>query len=142
MSLLFLILSCLVMLEAVRLKLDSIHNPGPGFLPFFLGLSLAILSILSLFLPDPRKKATVFWNDWPRSRSTFFIFAGLIVYLLLFRILGFYIDTFLVMLFLIKLSGEKGYGRPLVVSVSVMAVTYLLFHKLLFIPFPRGWLGI
>jgi hypothetical protein len=135
-------LSCLVMIESIRLKLDSIHNPGPGFMPFFLGLLLAILSILSFFFPDLRKKVAAFWNDWQRGQSTFYIFAGSVVYLLFFKILGFYIDTFLLMLYLLKLSGEKGYKRPLLVSLLTMAVTYLLFYKLLFIPFTRGLLGI
>ena len=111
-------------------------------MPFFLGLSLALLSILSLFFPDRRKKVAAFWDDWQRGRSTFYIFAGSIVYLLLFKILGFYIDTFLLMVYLIKLSGEKGYKRPLVVSLLTMVVTYLLFYKLLFIPFTKGILGI
>ena len=137
-----LILSCLVMIGSVRLKLDDVHNPGPGFMPFFLGLSLAILSILSFFFPDPRKKVAAFWNDWQRGQSTFYMFAGLIAYLFLFKILGFYIDTFLLMVYLLKLSGEKGYKRPLLISLLTMGVTYLLFYKLLFIPFPRGLLGI
>lgn len=137
-----LILSCLVMIGSVRLKLDDVHNPGPGFMPFFLGLLLAILSILSFFFQDLRKKEAAFWNDWQRGQSTFYIFVGSIAYLLLFKILGFYIDTFLLMLYLLKLSGEKGYKRPLLVSLLTMAVTYLLFHRLLFIPFTRGLLGI
>lgn len=141
-SIVFLILSCLVMMGSVRLKLNNIHNPGPGFMPFFLGFSLAILSILSLFFPDRRKQAPAFWNDWQRGQSTFYMLAGLIAYLLLFKVLGFYVDTFLLMFYLIKISGEKGYKRPLLVSLLTMAVTYLLFYKLLFIPFPQGLLGI
>jgi putative tricarboxylic transport membrane protein len=141
-SIVFLILSCLVMIESVRLKLNTIHNPGPGFMPFSLGLSLALLSILSFFFPDLRKKGPAFWNDWRRGQSTFYVFAGLIAYLLLFKLLGFYVGTFLLMVYLIKISGEKGYKRLLLVSLLTMAVTYLLFYKLLFIPFPQGVLGI
>lgn len=141
-SIAFLILSCLVMIESVRLKLNTIHNPGPGFMPFFLGLSLAILSILSLLFGNLRKKEPVFWKGWQKGQSTLYIFAGLIAYLLLFKVLGFYVDTFLLMVYLIKISGEKGYKKPLFVSLLTMAVTYLLFCKLLFIPFPQGLLGI
>jgi hypothetical protein len=138
----FLVFSCLIMIESVRLKLDDIHEPGPGFFPFFLGLTLAILSILFLFFPDLRKKEALFWKDWQRGKATFYVFAGLIAYLLLFRILGFYIDTFLLMFFLQKVSGEKGYKRPLFVSLLTMGITYILFYKLLYIPFTRGLLGI
>ena len=111
-------------------------------MPFFLGLSLAFLSILSFFFPDRRKKEPAFWSGWRRGQSTYFMLAGLIAYLLLFRVLGFYIATFLLMVYLIKISGEKGYRRPFFVSLLTMVVTYLLFYKLLFIPFPQGFLGI
>jgi hypothetical protein len=141
-SAVFLVFSCLIMIESVRLKLDDIHEPGPGFFPFFLGLTLAVLTILSLFFPDLRKKEVLFWKDWQRGKSTLYVFVGLIAYLLLFRILGFYIDTFLLMFFLQKVSGEKGYRRPFLVSLLTMGITYLLFYKLLFIPFTRGLLGI
>ena len=140
-SAVFLILSGLIMAESVRLKQDSIHDPGPGFVPFFLGLALAILSVLSLLFPVSPKGAA-FWNDWQKGKSIFYIFAGLIVYLLFFRIVGFYLDTFLLMIYLLKLSGEKGYRRPLLISLLTVGVTYILFYKLLFIPFPQGRWGI
>jgi putative tricarboxylic transport membrane protein len=141
-SIIFLILSCLVMMGSVRLRLNNVHNPGPGFMPFFLGLSLVILSILSLLFPDLRNKGAAFWKDWQRERSTFYLFVGLVAYLLLFKILWFYIDTFLLMFYLLKVSGERGYKRPLLVSLLTMGITYLLFYKLLFIPFTRGLMGI
>ena len=111
-STVFLIFSCLVMIESVRLKLDDIHEPGPGFVPFFLGLTLAILSIIAFIFPDPQKKMAAFWNDWQKGRSIIYIFAGLVVYLFLFKILGFYIDTFLLMTFLMKMSEKMGINDP------------------------------
>ena len=56
-SLVLLIVSCLIMIESVRLKIDQFQEPGPGFVPFFLGLALAILSVISLIFPYPQKKA-------------------------------------------------------------------------------------
>ena len=141
-STVFLVFSCLIMIESVRLKLDEIREPGPGFFPFFLGLTLAILSIIAFIFPEQQKKMAAFWNDWQKGWGIVSIFAGLIVYLLLVRTLGFYIDTFLLMTFLLKMSGEKGYKRPLLIALLTVGVTYLLFHKLLFIPFPQGLLGI
>jgi hypothetical protein len=138
----FLILSGSIMIESVRLKLDAIRDPGPGFVPFFLGLSLAILSVIAFIFPDTQQRMTAFWNDWRRGRDIPVIFIGLTVYLLIIRIIGFYIDTFLLMAFLLKIFGERGLKRPLIIALTTVAVTYLLFHKLLFIPFPQGLLGI
>ena len=141
-STVFLVFSCLIMIESVKLRLDDVRDPGPGFVPFFLGLTLAVLSIIAFIFPDTQKKMAAFWNDWRKGRDIIFIFAGLVVYLLLVRTLGFYIDTFLLMTFLQKAFGEKGIKRPLLISLLTVGVTYLLFHKLLFIPFPKGFLGI
>ncbi|MEI7670710.1 MAG: tripartite tricarboxylate transporter TctB family protein [Deltaproteobacteria bacterium] len=141
-STVLLIFSCLVMIESVRLKLDDIRDPGPGFVPFFLGLTLAILSIMAFIFPDTQKKMAAFWSDWQKGQGIIFIFAGLVVYLFLVKILGFYIDTFLLMTFLLKMFGETGIKRPLLISLLTVGVTYLIFHKLLFIPFPQGLLGI
>ncbi|MHB8770329.1 MAG: tripartite tricarboxylate transporter TctB family protein [Syntrophales bacterium] len=141
-STVFLVLSCLVMIESVRLKLDDVREPGPGFVPFVFGLTLAVLSVIAFIFPDTQKKAAAFWNDWQKGRGIIAIFGGLIVYLLLVRVLGFYIDTFLLMAFLLKMSGEQGIKRPLLVALITVGITYLLFHRLLFIPFPAGFLGI
>lgn len=130
------------MIESIRLALGDIHNPGPGFVPFFLGLSMLILSTLSFIGPDLKIKGNAFWNNWQKGKNIFFIFAGLIVYVFLFKILGFYIDTFLLMVYLMKLSGEKGYKRSIIVSALTIVVIYIVFYKLLIIPFPEGILGI
>jgi putative tricarboxylic transport membrane protein len=135
-------LAVLVMIESVRLSLDSIHSPGPGFVPFFLGLSLAVLSLLSLLVPDQQVKTEAFWNNWERGRNVFFIFAGLGIYLLLLRSAGFFIDTFLLMIYLMKFSGEKGYQRAIVTSALTMVFIYFLFYKLLSIPLPKGMVGV
>lgn len=135
-------LAVLVMIESVRLSLDTIHSPGPGFVPFFLGLSLAVLSLLSLLVPDQQVKTEAFWNNWERGRNIFLIFAGLGIYLLLLRSAGFFIGTFLLMIYLMKFSGEKGYKRAVVTSALTMVFIYFLFYKLLSIPFPKGMVGV
>jgi putative tricarboxylic transport membrane protein len=137
-----LILATLVMMESWRLKLDDIHNPGPGFMPFFLGLALAVLSILSILSPDRRPKSSAVWGDWEKGQNIFYIFAGLVVYVLLLKKLGFYLDTFWLMVFLFRFSGEKSYKRIFLLSLTTVCVIYIIFHRLLFIPFPQGLLKI
>ncbi len=130
------------MQESLRLKLDDIHNPGPGFMPFFLGLVLAVLSLLSIFFPDRRAKVSAFWNDWQKGQNIFYIFSGLVVYVFLLKKVGFYLDTFLLLVFLFRFCGEKSYRRILVYSLATICGIYVIFYKLLFIPFPPGLLPI
>jgi putative tricarboxylic transport membrane protein len=130
------------MIASAGLSLDNVHNPGPGFVPFFLGLFMAILSFLSFLLPDKGVRAEAFWNSWQRGRSIFYIFAGMLVYLVLMRTMGFYFDTLWFLIYLIRLSGGKNLRKNILISVLAMIVIYLVFDKLLIIPFPRGILGI
>ncbi len=130
------------MVESVRLKLNTVHNPGPGFMPFYLGFSLAVLSVLAFFFPESRKETLALWKGWKSGASTFYIFAALMIYVSLLKILGFYLDTFLIIFFLLKVSGEPGYKNPFFISLFTMAITYALFYKLLYIPFTRGIFGI
>jgi len=65
-----------------ELKLDDIREPGPGFVPFFQGLTLAVLSIIAFIFPDPQRR----WRLLERlaqGRGSSAIFAGLVVICLL-----------------------------------------------------------
>ena len=109
-SVFFLVCSCLIMIESVRLKLDQIQEPGPGFVPFFLGLALAVLSVIALIFPSPQKKAVAFWNDWQKGAVHHLHLCGASSSTCCSsRSSGFYIGTFLLMFFLLKMFGETGY---------------------------------
>jgi len=130
------------MVESLNLSLGDIHNPGPGFVPFFLGLSMAFLSVLAFCVPDLGMNEEAFWESWRRGKNILLIFAGLIVYLLLFKTLGFLINTFWITIYLMKLAGAEGYKKSILVSFLAIVVLYVIFYRLLIIPFPRGILGI
>lgn len=129
------------MIESARLSLDNVHNPGPGFVPFFLGLFMAILSLLSLLLPDHKVGKEAFWNNWQKGKDIFYIFAGMLAYLILLKPLGFYIDTLWFLIYLIKLSGRKSLKKSLLISIPTIIVVYIVFDRLLLIPFPHGIWG-
>jgi putative tricarboxylic transport membrane protein len=141
-SLIFFLLGILVSVDSARLLLGDIHNPGPGFVPFFLGLAMAILSTLSFFMPTGRKSAEAFWNNWQKGKNVFAIFAGMFIYLVLLSAMGFYLDTLWFLVYLIRLSGGRSYARSFRIAVPTMIVVYLVFGRLLIIPFPRGILGL
>jgi putative tricarboxylic transport membrane protein len=138
----FFVLGILVIVESLNLSFGGVHSPGPGFIPFFLGLSMAGLSLLCFFSPDLQLPGDAFWNSWAQGHSIVLIFAALTVYLILFNLLGFCLDTFLLMIFLAKAAGAKGYKSSLLLSLVTMVVIYIVFYKMLIIPFPVGILGI
>lgn len=141
-GLIFLIVSASVMVESARLSFGDIRNPGPGFVPFFLGLLMAILSIFLFAVPEPRPGVEDLWKARERAMNILYVFVALMIYLLAFKLIGFFIATFLLMTCLFKIAGEKGYRRGILISLVTMVVLYLFFYKLLNIPFPRGILGV
>ena len=133
---LFFILAIFTIVQSAGLSIGGIHNPGPGFMPFVLGLSMAVLSLLSFLLPGEEIPRTKEGKIFP------YLFIILTSYVLLIGILGFYLSTFLLMVCFMRLSGEKWVGSLLSFCVSALMVVYILFGRLLMIPFPRGLLGI
>ena len=105
-------------------------------MPFALGVSLLLLSLLLFVVPGDKGKEAG-WNQGALKRNLL-ILAGLIVYMLLFNPLGFYLSTFLLLVYLMKLSGEKGWKRSVVISFVAVFLIYIVFYRLLVIPFPQG----
>ena len=138
---LFVILGGGVVILSARLSLGNLHNPGPGFMPFLLGISMVFLSVLSCLeispvAADEKKKS------WHEEKPILFIFAGLIIYLSLMDLLGFYITTFLLLGYLMRVCGEERYRRIFWISGATVVVVYGVFSKIFLIPFPEGFLGI
>ncbi|MHB8772671.1 MAG: tripartite tricarboxylate transporter TctB family protein [Syntrophales bacterium] len=138
---LFIVLGMGVMTESVRLSLGTMYNPGPGFLPFFLGLSMVILAGLSC-LEQPRKGVAAEKDSGKEGKPILFIAGGLLLYLALMKVLGFYTDTFLLLVYLMRCFGEKRYRRSFALSLIIIVVVYFIFYKVFIIPFPEGMIGL
>jgi len=109
-------------------------------MPFVLGFSLLLLSLLVFLVPGKKPKEAGWNRDaWKRN---LLILAGLLIYMLLFKPLGFYLTTFLLLVYLMKLSGEKGVKRSAAISFITVLLIYIVFYRLLVIPFPQGILRI
>lgn len=141
-SLGFCALGLVVIAESLRLSLNGFRDPGPGFVPFFLGLALVLLSAASFFHPDGKSFAEAFRDDPGAGRVVPFTFAALIGYLALLETLGFLLDTVLLLYCLVKLAGEPNSRRAATISIAAVLVVHVLFVRLLQIPFPRGVFGV
>ncbi len=135
------ILGVAVTIQSARLSLGNLHAPGPGFMPFLLGASMILLSILS-YLEIPPAAGGKKETPWRAEKPILLIFGGLLLYLALLDLLGFYVTTFSLLVYLMRSCGEKQYRRCLWVSGVTVAVVYVVFFKLFIIPFPEGLWGL
>ena len=109
-------------------------------MPFVLGITLLLLSLLVVLMPGKKPRETV----WHRNalKRNLLILVSMPIYMLLFKPLGFYLATFLLLVYLMKLSGEKGLKKSVAISFVTVFLIYIVFYRLLVIPFPQGILRI
>ena len=134
-----------VTLESYRMGLGTLRRPGPGFLFFWAGILMAILSliVLSRAWADRRRDAlptkAIFGPiDFLKialvSASVFF-------YAFFMERLGFIPVTLILLLFLLGVMERKKIAFTVLFSIAVTAAAYLIFEVLLHSQLPKGFLG-
>lgn len=129
-------------LEAVSFQLGDFHKPGPGFTPFLAGACLVIFGLAMIFFVDSEesggKGGTKLKDHRAKEnrKTLFFSFLTFVGYILLFERLGFFLSSFLFFFLLFKLTDPKRWLMPLVLSVSAVLLSYLVFSVWLKTPLP------
>jgi hypothetical protein len=118
--------------------------PGPGFLPFFSGLALILLSLFVLIPALGRREKGrdgAFFPERDSFRKLLFAVTALFAYSLALDYAGYLLTTFLFMFFVIRLMKPKGWRTTTLVALSTAVFSYLLFVVLLEVQLPPGLFG-
>jgi hypothetical protein len=140
----FLIVGIFFSIYARSVEIGSWNEPGPGFLPFWAGITLTVMAAVLLMGSYARKawaaRPSFFpqADSWKRVLATFL---ALIAYNLLLTSLGFTLTTFLFLAFLVKFIFPQTWGRTLLVASLGSAFARLLFINFLETQLPKGFLG-
>jgi len=134
-------IAALAIWQSSIIPMGNIRQPGPGFLPFWVGVILALLSAVLWFQAVSRKPAAEparFLSGegkWP-----YVIAAGiaLLIYAFLLEPLGFIISTFLLLIFLFRVIGKKSWRVGVTGAIVVTFFTHLIFKVALKVQLPRG----
>jgi putative tricarboxylic transport membrane protein len=144
-SFLWIALGIFQCVESVSLGLGNVMEPGTGFMAFVMGLVIIGLAV-ALFLEsyfamkkNPPRKLSL-WTDvyW---RRVLLISAIMLVYAILLPKLGYLLDTFLVMVFLLKSGEPIRWPTAIVVGAITAGFSYVLFGVWLSVSFPPGILS-
>ncbi len=131
-------------LWSLKYGFGSLSEPGVGFITFFAGAILALLSLLLFCSSFRGKKNTTglraLWVDLD-VKKVLYVLLLLVVYTVLLRPVGFLLCTFLLLFLLFRVKGTYGIWTTLLVSFFVTAVSYLVFQVWLQVQLPRGILG-
>ncbi len=140
-SVVCLVIAGIALWQSMMVPMGNIRQPGPGFLPFWVGVILALLSGVLWFEASFRKPAAEpvrFFSGegkWP-----YVIAAGiaLLIYTFLLEPLGFIISTFLLLIFLLRVIGKQKWWVGITGSILVTFFTHLIFKVALKVQLPRG----
>lgn len=127
---------------SIKLGLGGLHKPGPGFVPFLTGGLLGLLGVvltlhktLEILKQKENHGETQNKIEW---RQIALSLIALFVYAFLFESLGFVISTLMFLLFLFKMLMPRKWIMPVLLSVSTVIFSYLIFYVWLRVNFPRG----
>jgi putative tricarboxylic transport membrane protein len=131
--------------ESISLGLGGIMEPGPGFMPFVMGSVMIVLAVALFFesyvgaRKTPSQKISL-WSDvyWKR---VVYVALIMLAYAVLLTKLGFLLDTFLLMVFLLKSGDPIKWPTAIVVGALTAGFSYVLFGIWLKVPFPAGVLS-
>lgn len=137
----WIILGLFVFIYSYRLGIGRVGSPGPGLFPFCLGVIFFLLSFIH-FLGKffQRKKEEMMKNEGETPTDVMkliLLVSSLLVYALFLESLGYQITTFLVLVLLFKIAGNKSWIRVAVYSLFTLIITYLFFTYL-GVRFPMG----
>jgi putative tricarboxylic transport membrane protein len=139
-AILFLV-SLAYVIEARKLPMSDGLSPGAGFIPFWIGLAVLVLSAFLFLQSLGRKSAagqTIFLKKGKGLRDIAYITVSLFAFLICIHFFGFRVSTFLFLAFLFKSVGRYGYGFSCGVSLLATLILYGIFEYWLEMPFPAG----
>ncbi len=127
-----------------RLKLGSLHGPGPGFVAFLAGLLIAavgVVMVLSRILTRHRGDGLVSARhpfqtvSWPGLLYTMCL---LVAYAVFIEPLGFMLATFLVMFGLFFERKKRNWFWSLFFAAAASVTSYVVFEICLRCQLPHG----
>lgn len=140
-SIVCLVIAGIALWQSVRVPMGNIRQPGPGFLPFWVGVILALLSAMLWFEASFRKPAVEPVRFLSGEGKWAYVAAAgiaLLIYTFLLEPLGFVISTFLLLIFLFWVIGKQKWWVGVTGSILVTFFTHLIFKVALKVQLPRG----
>jgi hypothetical protein len=118
-------------------------GPGSAFLPFWLGLVMALLALMMLFKAIKQQNPGESWLPKGEGlRDMLVVLSVTIVFVALLTTLGMVIGTALYLAILIWHLGRHRWWVILAVAVGAAGFNWLVFVHWLRVPFPEGKLWI
>ena len=114
-------------------------GPGPAFMPFWLGLVMALLAVVLLVRSLKERNPGEAWL--PRGeglRDLLVVLAATIAFVALLNVTGMLIGTALYLAFLVRYLGRHRWWVTLAIALAAAGFNWLVFVHWLRVPMPEG----
>ena len=119
------------------------NGPGPAFLPFWLGLVMAVLATMLLVGALRTKDPGASWLPSGEGvRRLAFVLGATIAYVAMLNLLGMVVATVLFLIVLMRVLDRCGWPLTLAVALATAGSIYFVFGRWLKVPLPTGVLGV
>ena len=118
------------------------NGPGPAFLPFWVGLVLALLATMLLVgAVRSRDPGPPWLPDRTGLIRIGIVLGATIAYVALLGALGMTIATAIFLVVLVRWPDRMPWPTAIAVAIGVAALNYLVFVRWLHVPLPEGPFG-
>ena len=130
-----------VVIGSIHLGLGTLQAPGSGFLSFSAGIFLLIMAVLvighSYRKGESQETFGAIWKktNWRRPTVVSIL---MLFYILTLEWLGFFLTSFIALLFLFRWVEKASWKRATLIPFGVTVFAYLLFHTMLNATLPQG----
>ncbi len=143
-GLFWLVVGIGIAISSLKYGFGTLHEPGPGFITFFAGAFLIILSF-ALFLSSfkSREDQSNLQSLWAGldPGKVLYVIVLLVAYTLLLKPIGFLISTFFLLSLLFRIKGTYRLKTVFLMSLLVTMGSYIIFEIWLKAQLPKGVLG-
>jgi putative tricarboxylic transport membrane protein len=140
-GLFWLVVGIGIAISSLKYGFGTLHEPGPGFITFFAGSILIILS-LGLFFSSFRDQEgrSGLKNLWAglETGKVLYVIVLLVAYIFLLKPVGFLISTFFLLSLLFRIKGTYRLKTVFLMSLLVTMGSYIIFEIWLKAQLPKG----
>ena len=132
---------------AIGFGLGDLGEPGPGFFPFWMSVSLISFSLVHFFSSLRKGETTTlpvglrFWPEGEYIIRIVIIIFLLFMFVIALGYLGFVLTTFLFMFSLLKLIESRKIRTLFLIAGLTTVLSYAIFELWLKANLPKGFLG-
>jgi hypothetical protein len=114
-------------------------GPGPAFLPFWLGVVMAALSILMLVRRRSALDPGTEWLPQGEARNRVLVVLGATAaFIALLNVLGMVVGTVLFLIVLLRYLGGHRWWVTISIALAAAVLNWLVFVHWLRVPMPEG----